>query len=640
MKETTLDKLEFPHVRQKLSSFCSCALGRQLALSLRPTSNEATVRRWHQQARELADIAENIGPPPMAGFHDIRDAVRATASPTPLEPDALATVAETLGATETLCRWFEQIGDEAPSLLGLGGRIHNFGPIAQSIREAINARGEVVDHASKKLRSIRATIDNAHERINGVFDRLLGQARVTRLLQYHGTTFHNDRVVLPLKAEHRGRVPGIIHRSSDSGATLFVEPSEVVELNNTIIRLRLQEHKEITRILGELSRLVHAEAPGILQTLQAVAVVDLNRAKWAYTKAYDCTYPAIDHKGRLDLHDARHPVLLDVFAEANEKDGGNRRVVPIDVRLADDFDALIITGPNTGGKTVALKTIGLLTLMAQCGIPIPAAQGSRSPVYRNIFVDIGDEQSLQQSLSTFSSHMSNLLDILKHSGPGTLVIIDELGAGTDPDEGAAIGRTIVEDLIASGASVVVTTHLSALKAVAYTHLRADNASVEFDVKTLQPTYRLRLGEPGNSNAITIADRLGMPSELVKAARGHLAGRYRALNEAIMGTLKSRRDAERARKTAHEAALESQRLSREYEAKQDELEQQRQAHKRWTDWVTALRRGDEVYVRPVKSKGKVVRLALHRQMVVVSVGAFEYEIPLSDIHPDEQEESKQ
>jgi len=630
MNETAIRKLEFDHVRRQLARCCSCALGRGLAQTLRPSNDAAMVERWLEQARAMARAASAHGPPPLAGVHDVRDAVRATATPTPLEARSLADVAETLAATGPLRAWFDKAAACEPMLAALGGRIADFTHVAERISESISARGEVMDHASPRLRTIRATIDAAKDRINVVFDRLLKQSSVTKFLQFHGTTFHNDRVVMPLKSEYRGRVPGIIHRSSDSGATLFVEPSEVVELNNSIIRLRQQEHTEITRILSELSRLVHVEAVEVLKTLQAMAVVDLNRAKWALMKHYDGVIPQIDPDGRLELHAARHAVLFDIFAESNAARGESRCVVPIDVRLRDDFDALIITGPNTGGKTVALKTIGLTSLMAQAGLPIPAAEGSRLPVYAQVFVDIGDEQSLQQSLSTFSSHMSNLLEIVQRSGPGTLAIIDELGAGTDPDEGAAIGRAVVEELLHRGAAVVVSTHLSSLKAMAFTHPRVDNASVEFDVKTLRPLYRLRLGEPGNSNAITIARRLGMPARLVHAAQRHLEGRYKALNEAIKGTLQSRREAERARKAAHQAALESQRLREEYELKQMELDEERAAHQRWTQWVTHLRPGDDVYVKPIKSAGRIVRLALQKQTAVVTVGALEYELPLAEI----------
>jgi DNA mismatch repair protein MutS2 len=326
-------------------------------------------------------------------------------------------------------------------------------------------------------------------------------------------------------------------------------------------------------------------------------------------------------------------VLLEVFdrqAEEAGEDAPRKEVVPIDARLGEDFDILMITGPNTGGKTVALKTVGLMALMAQCGIPIPAGEGSRVPVYHQIHCDVGDEQSLQQSLSTFSSHLSNLLDILRHSGPKSLVLIDELGAGTDPDEGAAIGQAIISELLRLGSKAVITTHLSALKAVAFTVPRVDNASVEFDVESLGPTYRLRLGEPGNSNALIIAERLGMPQRLIRFAAKHLDDRNQALNQAIRGTLDSRREAEEARKAAREAALESKRSFESLEAERRKFAEEQAVFVRWTKWVNALRPGDAVYLRTLRDEAKLIRLQLHKQTAVVSTGMIDMEVPLRDI----------
>lgn len=597
-----------------------------------PSSNEALVRQWLQQAEQFVEAADRFGPPPMAGVTDIRAEIRATSLPAPLDGEALSRVADTLSATFELSLWFKRVDEGATALKQLGERIADYSQLAATIREIVDPRGRIYDHASPKLRSIRRTIEEAQDRIQVTFDRLLRQASTKSLLQFAGTTFHNDRLVLPLRAEHRGRIPGIIHRSSDSGATLFVEPAEVVEINNTIVQLREQEQKEVTRLLSELTRLVHAEARGILSTLQAIGVLDLNRGKWGYARHYRCCFPRIDAEGRLDLIGARHPVLMDILARKDEQDGAHHEVVPIDVRLGMDFDALIITGPNTGGKTVTLKTIGLLVLMTQAGLPIPAEEGSRLPVYRHLFVDIGDEQSIQQSLSTFSSHLSQQLAILRKSGKGTLVLIDELGAGTDPDEGAAIGRAVVEELIDQGAHVVVTTHLSALKALAFCRDRVDNASVEFDVKTLRPTYRLLIGEPGNSNALIIAERLGMPRHLIQTARRHLDERSRALDRAIRGTLRSRRDAEEALRAARQAALAAEEARKSFEARQRELDAQRRAHEQWSQWLSTLTVGDPVRVRSFEQTGRLVRLQLHRQSAVVAVGAFELEVPLTDLVP--------
>jgi DNA mismatch repair protein MutS2 len=629
-QQSTFEKLEFDVVRGAVADLCACGLGKKLALGMSPSTKPQVVRQWLEQVRELRGVAERYAMPPFGGVHDIREEVRACGFPTPLEPESFTRVGETLDATATLCAWFALLDDSTPQLQAIGTRVGNFGELARTINDAVDPRGHVRDYASERLASIRATIAQTRAHIGEVFDRLLRHSSLRGMLQYHGATFHGDRMVLPLKAEYRGRIPGIIHRSSDSGATLFVEPSESVELNNTIIRLREDEQREITRILIELCRKVHRSAEPILDTLRALALLDLVAAKCRYATRRSCTCPEVDESGVLDLHDARHPVLLEYFERQLAEGKPERQVVPIDVRLGDDFDVLMVTGPNTGGKTVAIKTIGLITVMAQCGLPIPVGEGSRVSVFHQVFVDIGDEQSLQQSLSTFSSHLSNQLDILARSGPYSLVLIDELGAGTDPDEGAAIGHAVVGELLRLRAKAVITTHLSALKAIAFTERRVDNACVEFDAESLRPTYRLHLGEPGNSNALIIARRLGMPQRLVDLAKGRLDERHRILDRAIAGTLHSRREAERARREAREATLDARKREEEFEQQRARLNEQQAAFARWTEWINHLRPGDDVFLRSMKRPARVVRMQLQKQVAVVSTGMYDLEVPLVDL----------
>ena len=629
MDDHTLTKLEFDRVREALARHCGCSLGKGLARRMRPSTNPRQVRLWLDQVSEMCTAASgDPGLPPLGGVHDIGPHLTAAGKPAGLEPEALAEVAETLTATGPLRAWIESLGPDFPHLGRLGERIGDFSGPGATIDEAIDARGRVRDHASAKLASIRATIDKSREQISAVVARLLKQPRILRMLQYPNATFHNDRAVMPLKAEHRGRIPGIIHRSSDSGATLFVEPAEAVELNNSIVRLREQERKEIGRILQILTQLVRDNGPQIRRTLDAIALLDLIAGKTRYGQKRDCLCPEVREDGVLYLYQARHPVLLDLF-EADGQDPP-RRVVPIDLRLGDDFDLLVVTGPNTGGKTVTLKTVGLLAVMAQSGIPIPVGPGSEVPVYRRVFIDVGDEQSLEQSLSTFSGHMSNILSILRRSGRGSLVLLDELGAGTDPDEGAAIGRTVIEELLRVGAKAVVSTHLSALKGIAYTNPRTDNAAVDFDVESLRPTYSLRLGEPGNSNAITVAERLGMPARLAGRAHRHLDDRHRQLEQAIEGTLETRRRAESARQDALAAKLDAERSRARYEDQRDKLTEEKERYRRWLDWINRLSRGDPVYVRSFETEARVVRMYLHKQSALVSAGAVDFEVPLTDL----------
>ncbi|HNQ22747.1 MAG TPA: DNA strand exchange inhibitor protein [Phycisphaerae bacterium] len=630
MEDGVFAKLEFARVREALAGHCASALGKRLAETLEPSTKVARVREWLDQVRELLAVAEDYGLPPMGGVYDVRADIRATGKPQPLEAETLARVAETLDATANVRAWLALVGEKAPSLARLGERIGDFAELAAGINESIDPRGKVRDSASVKLMSVRQAITRARAQIRVVFDRILGRSSYTKLLQYAGATFHEDRTVLPLKAEYRGRIPGIVHRVSDSGATLFVEPAESVELNNTVVQLREAEQKEITRILRELTQRLQGRAPEILDALRALAVLDLVAGKCRYAKKRRCVCSEIDEEGVLRLYEARHPVLLELFDEQAEAAGPARKVVPIDVRLGEDFDILVVTGPNTGGKTVAIKTIGLLALMAQAGIPIPAGAGSRVPVYRHVFVDVGDEQSLQQSLSTFSSHLSNVLHMLKHASPRSLVLIDELGAGTDPDEGAAIGSAVVEELLRLKAKAVVTTHLSELKALAFTLPRVDNGAVEFDVESLQPTYHLRLGEPGNSNALVIAERLGMAARLVGRARTHLAGRHRMLQEAIDGTLESRRRAEAARRAARDAEVAAERRSVEAEQEREDLERAKAEFARWTKWIHDLAPGDSVYLKSMRCPARVVRMQLQRQTALVFTGTLDVEVPLRDL----------
>lgn len=633
MNQATFDKLEFDSIRRVLRSHCASSLGKSLAETLIPATKVHVVRDWLTQVRELSMAVIDHSYPPFAGVFDIREQVRASGFPAPLEADQLSRIAETLNATAHLRSWLQAVTADAPSIARLLERVMDLSEIGAVINEAIDERGEIHDHATPRLAAIRRTIEDSKSRIRSVFDRLVRQSGLTKLLQYGGTTFHDDRMVLPLKAEYRGRVPGIIHRSSDSGATLFIEPAESVELNNTVIRLRDEEKKEVTLILKNLTQRIHLNAKPILSTLGGLAVLDLIAAKCRYAKKRKCVCPEIDGNQRLELHQARHPLLLELFDEQMVEGQPKREVVPIDVRLGDDFDVLIITGPNTGGKTVTLKCVGLLAIMTQCGIPIPAREDSRMPVFNQIYIDIGDEQSLQQSLSTFSSHLSNQLEILRTSGQRSLVLIDELGAGTDPDEGAAIGRAIISELLNLKAKAIVTTHLSALKAVAFTAERAENASVEFDSVSLRPTYHVRLGEPGNSNALIIAKRLGMPARLVQLGKSYLDDTNRALNKAIAGTLDSRRQAEAARRAAKEAELNAQREREKFERERKELETAQEEFHRWTAWVNALRPGDEVHLKKLNRPAKVVRMQLHKQTVLVSAGALDIEVPLRDVtHP--------
>lgn len=629
MDSHTLEKIEFERVTAILARHAGCALGKGMSLRVRPSDRRDLIEQWLGQVEEMIEVSLTIGLPPFGGVHDVREAVRSAIPPHVLEPADFSILADTLDATHRIVGWAANLPPQMVKLRELGSRLGDFKPIADAIRKVIDEQGEVRDDASAKLRKIRIEISHASQSISQVVDRLLKQKNVLRWLQYPNATFHEDRLVLPVVAEYRGRVPGIIHRSSDSGSTLFVEPAEAVELNNRIIALKNDEQAEINRLLWNLTHQVHLNQAEILKTMDTLAVLDLVCAKARMAREYQLTCPRISGDGRLKLNRARHLLLVEMNRQTADRSQAEE-VVPIDVRLGEDFDVLIVTGPNTGGKTVTLKTIALACAMAQAGLPIPAEHGSCVPVYKDILVDIGDEQSLQQSLSTFSAHLKRLMEMLKRAGPDTLLLIDELGAGTDPDEGAAIGRAVVEELLRRRCPSLVTTHLGVLKSLAFSEARAENASVDFDETTLRPTYHLRIGEPGNSNAINIAQRLGLPASIVEAARGHLSSSHEQLTRAIRGTLLSRRAAERARAEAEEAKSQADQMKLAAEREQRALQEKQAAFDRWVQTIATLKPGDPVFVTRFDRSGRIVRVLLHKQLAVVAVGAMEMEIPLREL----------
>jgi len=516
MEKKHLNTLEFPQILARLAQHTSFSGGAELALSLEPSPVFVEVQQRLQETREARRLLDAQGGVSLGGVHDLRPAVHNAAHGAILQPVDLLDIENTLRAAQRVRRSITRLQAELPLLADVAARIEPCEALADEISRCISSQGEVLDHASPKLAHIRREMRTAYDRLQEKLNRILTNSQNVSFLQEALVTQRGGRFVIPIKAEFKGRIPGIVHDTSASGATLFIEPLAVLEMGNQWRELQIEEQKEVLRILADLSGRVASHADELIWTVDALSELDLAFAKARYAVVLEAVEPVLVplkdrqtalHPGTaLTLRRARHPLL------------DPAKVVPIDVYLGDDFFVLVITGPNTGGKTVALKTVGLMAAMAQSGLHLPVNEGSSLSVFDSIFADIGDEQSIEQSLSTFSSHLTNIVGILARAGESSLLLLDELGAGTDPVEGSALARSILSHLLARRITTLVATHYSELKAFAQTTPGVQNASVEFDPATLSPTYRLQIGLPGRSNAFAIAERLGLDSGIVGSAR--------------------------------------------------------------------------------------------------------------------------
>jgi DNA mismatch repair protein MutS2 len=535
MDSRTLRVLEFDKIRERMARHTSFSLGRERALALLPTDDIREALEWQAATREARTLLAEKSDVHLGGVHDLRDLVEQAVRGGTLLPMDLLDVRSTLVRARTLYRLLTRLGEQFPHIADMAARLAAPGDLIEAIARCIDERGEVLDSASDALARIRRTLREAHNALMDRLQRIVASSANAPYLQEPIVTQRQGRYVVPLRAEFKGRIPGLVHDQSGSGATLFIEPLAVVELNNRWREAQLAEEEEIHRILAALSGLVAAEAGVITRTVETLGDLDLIFAKARYANETRAVEPelvpfkvdssrlkgrssrgqpsslnlqpsTVQHPGStLALIQARHP-LLDPLT-----------VVPVDIYLDDDCFILLITGPNTGGKTVSLKTSGLLTLMAQAGMAIPAGEGSRLSVFEQVFADIGDEQSIEQSLSTFSSHMTHIVEILDRADARSLVLLDELGAGTDPEEGAALAQSLLKTLLARQITTLATTHYSELKVFAHSTAFVTNASVEFDIESLSPTYKLSIGLPGRSNAFAIARRLGLSNEIVTEA---------------------------------------------------------------------------------------------------------------------------
>jgi DNA mismatch repair protein MutS2 len=590
-----LDTLELPKILERLAHYAAFSASKELALALRPSPFLAEVQVRQAETGEawrLLAAKPNLG---LGQAEDLRPLTERARRGHVLTPDDLLKIRQTLLVARDLQRTITRMADLYPHLADIAGRIEPCPEVVEAIVAAIDERGEVKNSASPALARIRRDLEVAHSRLMDKLNRLISSTQQSQYLQETLITQRGGRYVVPLKAEFKGRIQGIVHDQSASGATLFIEPLSTVELNNRWRKLQLDEADEINRILAELSTQVGRQKRYIDHTVEALADLDLALAKAKYAEAIDATEPVLYSLAEDPLPESGPPKPDEKAADGPGPPGPPARplffslkaarhplldpktVVPINVWLPEETRMLVITGPNTGGKTVSLKTIGLLAAMAQAGLWIPAAEGSTLPVFNRILADIGDEQSIEQSLSTFSGHMTNIVQILEQCNERSLVIFDELGAGTDPIEGSALARAILSNLLARRVTTFVATHFSELKAYAHTMSGVANASMEFDLDSLAPTFRLRIGLPGASNAFAIARRLGLSETLIDEAQG-LVGEEARQIEAMLAEIKAevtaaqdvRRQAEAERDRAKQLNRERERRLADVDAERRDI----------------------------------------------------------------------
>ncbi len=555
--EKTFRDLEYGRLKEILKSFAVSEMGRELLAALRPSSDYAVIERELDRVEELrrAIIEANFL---LGTIPDIRPLLQQARERTSLSGEEFLLISEVLGQV----RHIRERLLELKELRELGERLNLFRELEENIYRVFDEEGEVRETASPRLRELSGRKRIIEERVQRRLQTMIQSSQLAGIIQDTLITRRSGRLVIPIKSNARHELDLVVHDSSDSGQTLYVEPTSVVEENNQIRELDGEIRDEKLRILRELTGRLQAESRQLEETLRVLAYLDLLYAKAQFALHARCQRPRLRTDGQTHLIAARHP-LLDPAT-----------VVPIEVKFGEPFQGMVITGPNTGGKTVALKTVGLLTLMAQSGIPIPADANSHLTLFAKIFSDIGDEQSIQQNLSTFSAHLKNLLGILQEADSQTLVLIDELGAGTDPSEGAALGIAILENLIARGAKLLVTTHFSAIKHFAYQHPKLKTCSTEFDVETLSPTYRLVEGI-GSSNAFVIAARLGLPKEIIATAQARLAEGQVRVEEIIAKLQQERSELLRERVSAAQRLQELEALQREYAVKISQLREQKE-----------------------------------------------------------------
>ena len=681
------EALELPKILERLAGFTACPDAREAALALSPKNEYFEAQSLLDQTEAAHTLIAKFGAPSFGGLKNVQNSLHRAQAGGTLSMRELLDIAQVLRVIRGICTWRDKSAGLETAIDDLFFSLSPNKYLEDRITNAILSDDEMSDNASPDLKNIRRKMRQQDAKIRDQLEKLLRSPTYKNSLQEAIVTQRNGRFVVPVKSEHRAEVAGMVHDTSGSGSTVFIEPASVVEANNEIKVLESRERDEIERILTELSEEAGSFYDSVRISYQSAVELNLIFAKAQLAYSMKAGKPVLNAVGEIELKQARHPLI------AAEK------VVPVDIRLGAEFDALVITGPNTGGKTVSIKTLGLLTLMAACGLYVPAADNSRVAVFRHVFADIGEEQSIEQSLSTFSAHMKNIVAIDKETDDSTLVLIDELGAGTDPVEGAALAVSILEALRKKGAKIAATTHYSELKEYALNTERVENASCEFSVETLRPTYKLLIGIPGRSNAFAISERLGISPDIIDNARKLVSSenqrfedvvdtleqtraemehekqktlelqgevdalRKKAAQQVEDAKQKSDRELERAkqeaqrivenaRRAANSLILEVERLKKEQAREKNAAEMARKAkaamkrHLNDLDDLTAERLGEEddgdyvlprpltigdtVYVTVLGTNGTVTALPDSKDNVEIQAGSMKMKVPLQSL----------
>ena len=554
MNKKALNTLEYYKIIDELETYASSSIGKEYCRNTLPMSDIDAINLAGTQTSDALSRIYRHGAPSFRGAYDIRSSFLRLGIGSVLGIKELLQVSSLLGCTESVQAYNEDTED---SLSDMFNELYPLPHIKRDIDRCIISEDEISDDASSGLKQVRRAMKNTNDRIHEQLSSILNSSRT--LLQDALITMRNGRYCLPVKAESRSSFPGMVHDQSSTGSTLFIEPMAVVKLNNELKELEIKEHEEIEKVLATLSSMAAGESSIILNNLKVLGRLDYIFAKGQLAKHMKATKPVFNTRGYINLRQARHP-LIDA-----------KKVVPIDVYIGDKFRHLIITGPNTGGKTVTLKTVGLLTLLGQAGLHIPALDNSELSVFDEVLADIGDEQSIEQSLSTFSAHMTNIVEILKVANERSLVLFDELGAGTDPEEGAALAISILSDLLAKNITALATTHYSELKLYALSTDNVENASCEFNVETLRPTYHLLIGIPGKSNAFAISGKLGLPSYIIEDADSRIDSDNRQFEDVLSDIEASRIDIEKQLEEIAAAKKDAEELRRKLKEKNDRID---------------------------------------------------------------------